>query len=158
MTPASKSPPIGSSEPITLDNWRTKALGCVCPRCHAGAESWIEIYNPNNNSWALSCACGQKHPLPRVTYLKHSDKKTRSASHETTQETWARTGGYCYGCGVDESVLRALGIGQQQHHTRPYADHEHASVLIPLCTWCHGLISAHQSNLRRFIMREMGAK
>jgi len=138
---------------VTLDNWRDLLADAECPTCQSKPDQWEVELNLNNNGYFLVCSrCRLKHPASsRVTFLSQGNKPKRDTPAESTSETWERCGGYCYGCGVDGQVLALLGMGKQQHHTRPYVDHGNNGPLIPMCTWCHGLISAHQAALRRFI-------
>lgn len=128
-------------------NYRELLASHTCGAC--GRVGQFETFLRGAHT-GIKCRCGLEHPLPGVQWLRKAENlEKRPKPPETIGETWVRCGDYCWGCGLTRDELLMLGIGRDQHHTKPFADHGHTGPLIPLCAVCHEHITAVQRHHRR---------
>ena len=123
---------------------------------HCGLVVALE-HNRNNNAIQVICkSCGSRRPWGRVINLKQTTKRIRKPlpDGETLDSVWEKWGNVCFACGAPQSALATLGIGRQVHHVLPHAQHGHEGPLVPVCTFCHPVLTERQ-RLYWFIQRHV---
>jgi len=105
-------------------NYRELLANVTCGHC--GRVGAFTTFCRGDHT-GIACTCGLEHPIKGVMWLrKEENLDKRSKPPEPLRQTWIRCGDYCYGCGLTRDELADLGIGCDQHHTRPYAEAGHA--------------------------------
>lgn len=134
---------------MTREEFEQRARTEPCHGC--GSEVALER-NPNNNATQVVCTnsgCRQaRRPWGLVLNLKTTNKTRRKEypDGESLDEVWARFDNRCVVCSRTRDELKIFGVGRNRQHVAPYAGHEHAGPIVPICTRCHEIANALQKD------------
>lgn len=120
---------------LTVEEFEARKTELVCRVCRQ--RRLTDQHITTNNARQVVCQCGCRDPLGRIIYLKQTKRQTRREYPETLDEVWAKYGDVCIVCSSPKSFIDAIGQRRERHHVMPYANHEHAGPLVPMCGWCH---------------------
>lgn len=138
---------------LTVEAFASLADTLQCRRCSGIGLSTEHV--PNNNGILVVCAaCGSRSPLGSAVFLRQTATVKRREplpKGSSIDEVWSTWGGCCIVCGLAVERLRELGVGQQRHHVKPYAEHGHSGTLLPICTSCHEIVNWLQRTARRLL-------
>ena len=120
---------------------------CVC-----GAATAWEIEPPAYTDGGVRLRCHACRLAPDPSWwIPQGNRKRRTKGAPTITEVTKERGAFCYGCGLDESLLLQFRIRLYVHHARAYQDAGHAGPYIPLCGVCHEIVTFTQKTVRRFL-------
>jgi hypothetical protein len=134
---------------INADNARAVLADINCPCCGA-CETLGTFRHPNNNGVGIVCnACGVKHPLPPIMWLRQGENKPKRSNDIAA--VIKECGDYCYSCGIDFEEFRRRRIGIHVHHTKSFAEHGEKFPKIPMCAVCHETLGALQRQMPKLL-------
>lgn len=134
---------------MTVDEFEEQRGQVPCLYFDCG--SMLLDTRPYNQHIELYCKACNRHQK----YLKQSKQpnKRPKLARGTLDEVWEGASGHCAHCGLDESILKTLGLHRTVQHVPPFTTNGHEGYLIPLCSWCQQHSASEMKRLTSLIER-----